>query len=48
MKVHLGGQKFQAEDKLKHGVLNWLCSQVKFFLLLASVSFQDDGKNALM
>jgi hypothetical protein len=26
MKVHLGGQKFQTDDELKHGVLNWLCN----------------------
>jgi hypothetical protein len=25
MNVHLGGQKFQADDELKCDVLNWLC-----------------------
>jgi hypothetical protein len=31
MKVHLGGTNFQNDDELKHGVLNWLCSQDKTF-----------------
>jgi hypothetical protein len=31
LKVHLGEQKFQTDDKLKCGVLNRLCSQDKTF-----------------
>jgi hypothetical protein len=31
IKVHLGGQKFQTDDELKHGDLNWLHSQGKTF-----------------
>jgi histone-lysine N-methyltransferase SETMAR len=31
MKDHLGGQKFKTDNKLKRGVLNWLCSQPTFF-----------------
>jgi hypothetical protein len=37
MKVHLGGQTFQADVGLKHSVLNWLCSQDKTFYA-ASIS----------
>jgi hypothetical protein len=48
MKVHLGGQKSKAEDELKHGGPNWLYSQDKFFLLLASVTCQDNRRNALV
>jgi hypothetical protein len=31
VKVHLGGQNFQTDNKLKHSVLNWLHSQDKTF-----------------
>jgi hypothetical protein len=31
MKVHLGGQKFQTDDELKHCALNWLVSHAKTF-----------------
>jgi hypothetical protein len=27
MKVHLGGQKFQTDNELRHGAMNWLCSE---------------------
>jgi hypothetical protein len=33
MKDHLG-QKFQTEDELRRGVLNWLCSQDKTFIVI--------------
>jgi hypothetical protein len=42
MKRHLG-QKISTGNKLGHGVLNWLDSQDKKFVLLASVTCQDDG-----
>jgi histone-lysine N-methyltransferase SETMAR len=44
MKVHLGGQKFQTDDKLQCSVLNWLCSQDKTFKLPASATCRDNGK----
>jgi histone-lysine N-methyltransferase SETMAR len=31
MKMHLGGQKFQTDEELKHHVLKWLYSQDKTF-----------------
>jgi hypothetical protein len=31
MKVHLGGHKFETDDKLRCGALNWLLSQDKTF-----------------
>jgi hypothetical protein len=31
MKVQLGGQKWQIDDELKHGVLNWLLGQDEAF-----------------
>jgi histone-lysine N-methyltransferase SETMAR len=31
MKVHLGEQKFETEDEIECGVLNWLRSQYKTF-----------------
>jgi hypothetical protein len=37
IKVQLEGQKYQTDDELICGVLNWLCSQDKPFMLLASV-----------
>jgi hypothetical protein len=48
MKMHLGGQKFQTDDELKCSVLNWLHSQGKPFVLLASLTCQDNGKNVLV
>jgi hypothetical protein len=42
MKVHLEGQKFQTDDE--HSIMNWQ-HRIKLFMLLASVTSQDDGKN---
>jgi hypothetical protein len=37
MKVHLG-RKFQTDNELKHGVLNWLCSKDKTFYAAAIIN----------
>jgi hypothetical protein len=31
VKVHLGGQRFQTDNELKHGIWNWLWSKDKTF-----------------
>jgi histone-lysine N-methyltransferase SETMAR len=46
MKVHLG-QIFQADDEFKRGVLKWIV-RTKPFMLLVSLTCQDDGKSMLM
>jgi hypothetical protein len=48
MKVYPGGQKFQTGVEIKFDVLNWLHSQVKPFMLLASVTCQDNGNHVLV
>jgi hypothetical protein len=44
IKVQLGGQKFQTDDELDHGVLYWPLKS-KPFMLLALITDQDYGKN---
>jgi hypothetical protein len=44
-KVHLG-QTFET-DKHEHSVLNWLRSYIKLFMLLSSLTCQDNGKIVL-
>jgi hypothetical protein len=48
MKLNLGGQEFHTDDEIKFNVLNWLHSQDKPFMLLASVTCQDNGNHALV
>jgi hypothetical protein len=46
IEVHLGGQ-ISNWWWAQHGVLNWLV-RIKSFMLLASVTFQDDWKDVLV
>jgi hypothetical protein len=48
MKTHLGGQKFQSNNELKHSVQNWLHSQDKTFYAAGICNLQDDAKNVLV
>jgi hypothetical protein len=48
MKVHLERQKFQNDDKLKGGVLNWLWVRMQVFMPPASLTCKDGGKNVLV
>jgi hypothetical protein len=43
LKEHLGGQKFETDNELKHGVLDWLLRL--YPILLASVLYHGDGKD---
>jgi hypothetical protein len=48
MKVQLGGQKFQTEDELNHGVLNWPLSHNETFYAACINNCPDNGKNVLL
>jgi hypothetical protein len=42
--VLIGGQKFQTDDELDHGVLNWLCKQDKTFYAAGISNFPEQWK----
>jgi hypothetical protein len=42
--VHLGGQKFQTDDELKWGVLNWLYGLDKPIYAVGIGNLKDNGK----
>jgi hypothetical protein len=48
MKVYLEEQEYRTNDKLIHSTYNCAAVRINSFMLLASVTCQDDCRNVLM